>query len=101
MAGNQGPTSLTLVEPSRPAPVAGLTGRRRIPRTTDPGQEVFEGRTAVVVVLAGQVQVVVTQLVEDHPLQVGVHQRVDVNVVVSQVVTAPRRLQPGIEHDPV
>lgn len=60
----------------------------------------------MVVVLAGLMEVVVTQLVEDHPLEVGqvklgVHQRVDINVAVIQVVTAPGRLEPGIEKDPV
>lgn len=60
----------------------------------------------MVVVPTGQVEVVVAKLVEDHPFQVllvklSVHQRVDVNMVVSQVVTAPGRLQPVVEENPV
>lgn len=60
----------------------------------------------MVVVPTGQVEVVVAKLVEDHLFQVlliklSVHQRGDVDLVVSQVVTAPGRLQPFVEDNPV
>lgn len=70
LTGNQAPAPLALVEPPWLFPMTSPTGRRRIPGTPDPGQQTSEGRTAIAVVLAGQVEVVMTQFVEDDLLQV-------------------------------
>lgn len=60
----------------------------------------------MVIILTSQVKMIVTELVKDYLLQVflikfGVHQRVDVDVVINQVVSAPRRPQSGVEYNPV
>ncbi len=54
------------------------------------------------VVLSRQVEVVMAQFVENNLSQVlqvklRVHQRVDINVVISKVVAPARRLQPAIK----
>ena len=58
------------------------------------------------VVLASLVEVVVTQFVKHHPFQVcqvkfRIHQRVDINMTVIQMVAAPGRLETGVKEDPV
>lgn len=104
LTGNYRPTALALVKPARLLLAAGLAGRRRIPGPAHLGQEPFEGRTAVAVVLPSQVQVVVAQFVENDLLQVflikfRVHQRVNVDMVVNEVVAAPCRLQAAVKDD--
>jgi hypothetical protein len=60
----------------------------------------------VAVVTSGLVEVVVTQLVEDNLFQVidvklGVHQGVDINVTIIEVVAPTGGPQAGIEKYPV
>lgn len=60
----------------------------------------------MVIILTSQVKMIVTELVKDYLLQVflikfGVHQGVDVDVVINQVVPSPRRPQSGVEYNPV
>ena len=58
------------------------------------------------VVLASLVEVVVTQFVKHHPFQVcqvkfRIHQRVDINMAVIQMIAAPGRLEAGVKENPV
>ena len=60
----------------------------------------------MVVVLSCLMEVVVTQFVKHHPFQVcqvkfRIHQRVDINVAVIQMVAAPGRFETGVKEDPV
>ena len=105
LAANRNPTARALVDPLHLA-WPGLTGQRCITGTAHLGQQGPKSRTPVVIVLASLVEVVVTQFMQHHPFQVcqvkfRIHQRVDINMTVIQVVAATGRLEAGVKENPV